>query len=47
MGTASGKVKEPNAFQKFVGKVKKTASNIKKVMTRDYNPLPKGSLLNK
>jgi len=46
-GAMGAEPKEPNAFQKFVGKVKKTASNIKKVMTRDYNPLPKGSLLNK
>jgi hypothetical protein len=39
--------KEPNAFQKFVGKVKKVGGYLKKQITRDYNPLPKGSLLNK
>jgi len=47
MGTASGKVKEPNAFQKFVGKIKKFGVGIKKQMTRDYNPFSKGTSLNK
>jgi hypothetical protein len=52
------KPKEPNAFQKFAGivkksigskidKAKKTVNYLKKQMTRDYNPLPKGSFLNK
>jgi len=46
-GAMGAKPKEPNVFQKFVGKIKKFAGGVKKQMKRDYNPLPKGSLLNR
>ena len=45
-GIGGGEVKKPGTIKKFIAKVKKYATCAKKHITKDYNPLPKGSMLN-